>query len=62
MIEPTETESLGTLKAFAQALKEIAQTAQKDPQAIKSAPTKTPVRRIKEAQANREPVFRASWA
>lgn len=62
MIEPTETESLDTLRAFAQALKEIAQLAQEDPQALKSAPTKTPVKRIKEAEANRKPVFKASLA
>lgn len=60
MIEPTETESPQTLERFAQALREIVELAEKDPQALKSSPTKTPVRRIKEAEANRKPVLRAS--
>ncbi|MDW8066725.1 MAG: aminomethyl-transferring glycine dehydrogenase subunit GcvPB, partial [Aquificaceae bacterium] len=62
MIEPTETESPKTLERFAQALSEIAELAQKDPQSIKLAPSKTPVKRIKEAEANRKPVLRASLA
>ncbi|MFN3813130.1 MAG: aminomethyl-transferring glycine dehydrogenase subunit GcvPB [Aquificaceae bacterium] len=57
MIEPTETENPDTLRAFARALKEIAKKAREDPQEVKSAPTKTPVRRIKEAEANRKPVL-----
>ncbi|HCO38988.1 MAG: aminomethyl-transferring glycine dehydrogenase subunit GcvPB [Aquificota bacterium] len=62
MIEPTETESPQTIESFAHALKEIISLAQENPEAIKSMPTKTPVRRIKEAEANRKPVLRASLA
>ncbi len=58
MIEPTETESPQTLRAFAQALREIVRTAKENPQELRSAPTRTPVGRIKEAQANRNPVVR----
>ncbi len=58
MIEPTETESLDTLDAFASALKDIIKCAREDPQKIKSAPYRTPVRRIKEIDANRSPVLR----
>jgi len=53
MIEPTETETLQTLKAFASALKSIVREAKENPRFIKEAPHKTPVRRIREAEANR---------
>lgn len=62
MIEPTETESPQTLEDFAEALKNIVKTATEDPQKLKEAPLKTPVRRIKEAEANRKPIVRASLA
>ncbi|ADC89854.1 Glycine dehydrogenase (decarboxylating) [Thermocrinis albus DSM 14484] len=60
MIEPTETESPQTLEAFAEALRSIVRTAKENPDALKEAPKRTPVRRIKEAEANRRPVLRAS--
>ncbi len=62
MIEPTETESPQTLKGFAEALRDIVRLAEENPEFLKSAPHKTPVRRIKEAEANRKPLLRASWA
>ena len=55
MIEPTETENLDTLESFAEALKEIVQEAKENPSLLKEAPYTTPVRRIKEAEANRKP-------
>jgi len=55
MIEPTETESPRTLRAFANAIKEI---LQQDPEEVKTSPKTTPVRRIKEAEANRKPTLR----
>ena len=58
MIEPTETESPDTLMRFAQALRSIAKEARQDPEKLNSAPFRTPVRRIKEAEANRKPIFR----
>ena len=58
MIEPTETETPSTLEAFARALRDIAKVAKENPKELKEAPRKTPVRRIKEAQANRKPVLR----
>ena len=58
MIEPTETESPGTLRKFAKALRSIVKEAKEDPDRLNKAPFKTPVRRIKEADANRRPVFR----
>lgn len=62
MIEPTETESPKTLENFANALRDIVKTALENPDLLKDSPIRTPVRRIKEAEANRKPVLRASLA
>ncbi|OIF89528.1 hypothetical protein A7M93_21585 [Acinetobacter baumannii] len=62
MIEPTETESPRTLERFAKALEEIVKTAQENPEHLKSSSHRTSVRRIKEAEANRKPILRASLA
>lgn len=51
MIEPTETESKETLDAFIAAMIEIAELAQKDPDALKAAPITTPVSRPNETAA-----------
>jgi glycine dehydrogenase subunit 2 len=58
LIEPTETESLETLDAFADALVEIAREAHDDPQLVKDAPHSAPVRRLDEATAARQPNLR----
>jgi glycine dehydrogenase subunit 2 len=58
LIEPTETESVETLDAFADALIAIAHEAEKDPQAIHDAPQTAPVRRLDEAMAARHPNLR----
>jgi glycine dehydrogenase subunit 2 len=60
LIEPTETEALETLDAFAEALLSIAQEADTDPDAIRAAPRTAPVRRLDEATAARQPNLR--WA
>jgi glycine dehydrogenase subunit 2 len=57
MIEPTETESQETLDYFAEVCKTIVAEAKTAPEKLKNAPYKTPVRRIKEAEANRRPVL-----
>jgi glycine dehydrogenase subunit 2 len=54
MIEPTETESKETLDSFADALLQIAREAQKDPELLKSAPHRAPVKRLDEVKAARE--------
>ena len=54
MIEPTETESKETLDAFVAAMTEIADDAMNRPDALRSAPQKTPVRRLDEVRAARE--------
>ena len=58
MIEPTETESLPTLDAFADALLAIAQQAEKDIGPLKEAPVDQAVRRLDEVGAARKPVLR----
>ena len=55
MIEPTETESLETLDAFCEAMIAIAQEAREQPELVKSAPLTTPVKRLDEVRAAREP-------
>jgi glycine dehydrogenase subunit 2 len=54
MFEPTETESVQTLEALAQALERIAQRAEDDPDALHRAPQSTPVSRVDEARAARQ--------
>ncbi len=54
MIEPTETETIETLDAFADALLAIADEAANNPDLVYNAPTKTPVGRLDEAQASRK--------
>jgi glycine dehydrogenase subunit 2 len=58
LIEPTETESVETLDAFADALIEIAAEAERDPDVVLSAPHTSPVRRLDEARAARQPDLR----
>src|SRR3989338_4574940 len=59
MIEPTESESQETLDAFCEAMIKIAKECETDPELVKSAPHDTPVRRLDETKAAREPVL--SW-
>jgi glycine dehydrogenase subunit 2 len=57
MIEPTETEAKPTLDAFVETMKEIAQEARSQPALVKGAPHETPVRRLDEVKAARNPVL-----
>jgi glycine dehydrogenase subunit 2 len=57
MIEPTETEAKPTLDAFVAAMQAIAKEARSDPALVKGAPHETPVRRLDEVKAAREPVL-----
>ena len=58
MIEPTETESKETMDAFIDALKAIDREAQEDPELVRGAPHTTPVSRLDEARAARQPNLR----
>jgi glycine dehydrogenase subunit 2 len=60
MIEPTETESKETLDAFCDAMIQIARETESDPRVIHDAPLTTPVRRLDQAKAAREPDLRWS--
>jgi glycine dehydrogenase subunit 2 len=55
MIEPTETESKQTLDSFCDAMIQIAREAETSPDVIHEAPVTTPVRRLDQTKAAREP-------
>ena len=58
MTEPTETESKATMDAYIDAMKEIAREAEENPGILHTAPHNTPVRRLNEVKAAREPDLR----
>jgi len=60
MIEPTESESKRELDLFIEAMKKIAQEAKENPELLKSAPHKTPVRRLDEVRAARNLILKWS--
>jgi glycine dehydrogenase subunit 2 len=57
MIEPTETEDKETLDAFAEVLLRIAEEARTNPELLHAAPTTTPVGRLDEVGAARNPML-----
>ncbi len=57
MIEPTETETLETLDAFADAMLAIAEEASRTPDHVRHAPHETVVSRLDETRAARHPVL-----
>jgi glycine dehydrogenase subunit 2 len=54
LIEPTETESKATLDHFAAVMAELLELAARDPEALKRAPERLPVRRLDEVKAARD--------
>jgi glycine dehydrogenase subunit 2 len=58
LVEPTETETKETLDRFAEVVAEILREAAEDPEIARNAPYSTPVRRLDEAAAARNPVLR----
>ncbi|MGH2436235.1 MAG: aminomethyl-transferring glycine dehydrogenase subunit GcvPB, partial [bacterium] len=58
MIEPTETESKRTMDEFVDAMLAIDREAQEDPDLVRSAPHTTPVKRLDEVRAARQPDLR----
>ena len=58
MIEPTESEPKEELDAFCDAMIAIAGECEERPELVRSAPHTTPVRRLDEARAARQPVLR----
>ena len=58
MIEPTETESQETMDEVCSVFLELWELAHTNPQALHDAPTRTPVRRLDEVGAARNPVLK----
>jgi glycine dehydrogenase subunit 2 len=58
MVEPTETETVDTLDAFVEAMEQIADEAEQSPETVREAPHTTPVGRLDEARAARQPDLR----
>ena len=55
MIEPTESESKETLDSFIGVMKQIAKEAKEDPELVKTAPHNTPIKRVDDVKAVKEP-------
>jgi glycine dehydrogenase subunit 2 len=62
MVEPTETETKETLDAFADAIAAILKEAVADPEIARGAPYSTPVRRLDEVAAAKQPIIREALA
>jgi len=58
MIEPTESEPKEELDAFCEAMLAIARECEERPELVRTAPHTTPVRRLDEARAARQPILR----
>ncbi len=57
MIEPTENESVETIDKFIAVMRQIAQEAIEQPELVKSAPHNTPIKRVDDVLAARQPVL-----
>ena len=55
MVEPTETETKEDIDGFIAAFEAVAREAEKDPELLKKAPTRSRVRRLDETAAARNP-------
>jgi len=62
MVEPTETESLEALDNYVDTLAEILERSVSDPDYLAGAPYNTPVRRLDEVRAARQPVLKYDFA
>ncbi|MBO4606272.1 MAG: aminomethyl-transferring glycine dehydrogenase subunit GcvPB [Prevotella sp.] len=57
MIEPTENESRDTIDGFIEVMRKIAEEAANDPELVKSAPHNTPIGRVDDVLAAKNPVL-----
>ena len=58
MIEPTENESKETMDAFIDVMRKIAEEAASEPETVHSAPHNTPIGRVDDVLAAKQPVLR----
>lgn len=58
MIEPTETESKQTIDGFISVMRKIAEEAKTSPDEVKSAPHDTPIGRVDDVLAAKQPVLK----
>ena len=56
MIEPTENESKETIDAFIDVMHKIAKEAKTDPELVKTAPHNTPIGRVDDVLAAKNPI------
>ena len=61
MIEPTETESKETLDDAIAVFRKLYEQAQTNPEVLHEAPVTTPVGRLDEVKAARDPILRYKW-
>jgi len=61
MIEPTESESKETIDAYAEVLRQIVKEAEEEPGTVQDAPHTTPVGRVDEVRAARQPDLRYAF-
>lgn len=57
MIEPTENESIDTIDSFIEVMRKIAEEAKTDAETVKSAPHNTPIGRVDDVLAAKQPVL-----
>lgn len=57
MIEPTESESLETIDRFIDVMRQIAEEAKNNPELVKTAPHKAPIKRVDDVLAAKQPVL-----
>jgi glycine dehydrogenase subunit 2 len=61
MTEPTETESKATIDAYVEAMIDIAKDVDENPEILHTAPHNTPIRRLDDVRAVRQPDLRWEW-
>lgn len=57
MIEPTECESKDTIDGFISVMRQIAKEAKENPEIVKSAPHDTPIGRVDDVLAAKQPIL-----
>ena len=57
MIEPTESESKETIDSFIEVMRTIAREAKEQPELVKTAPHTTPIGRVDDVLAAKQPVL-----